>query len=103
MLNDLIVIEKRIESPNGFKEFIWEKEISCWASKESTEIKETTYGNSQRNDIETVFKIRTSTKIKNMDTRNYRLIHKGNIHDIKYIIKDGRKEEFIKIKCKMVS
>ncbi|MGL5714121.1 MAG: phage head closure protein [Paraclostridium sp.] len=105
MLNDLIIIEKRKNSSNsyGFEESIWEKELSCWADKERKTSVDHYSAQSHRTQIETTYKIRKSQKTKNMDTSNYRIIHKGEIHDIKSIIEDGQKGEFLKIECKMVS
>lgn len=105
MLNDLIIIEKRktIINPNGFEESIWEKELSCWACREKIVTTEEYVGQSYRTQIETTYKVRKSSNTNKLDTTEYRVIHKGNVQDIRAIIEDGAKGEFLKIQCKMVS
>ena len=36
MLNDLIVIEKRVKGKNCISEDTWAKDASCWACREKT-------------------------------------------------------------------
>ena len=100
MLNDLIFFEKRKDkiTPNGLNEFIWEKEISCWACKEKVITTEEYSENSYFVDVETTYRVRKTLNID--DARDYRILHKNHLHIIKDIIPEG---EYLKIKCKMVS
>lgn len=105
MLNDLIVVEKRKNRTDeiGCETDIWEKELSCWACREKTVITEEFIGQAYRTQIETIYKVRKSSKIEKLDTTEYRIVHKGKAHDIRAITEDGQKGEFLKIQCKMVS
>lgn len=103
MLNDLIIIEKRIEGKDCLSDDTWIKDSSCWACREKTV---TTENYSERGyimTVESIYKVRNSPKVENLDTRDYRIFHKGKVYDIKSIITDGKKGEFLKIECKMVS
>lgn len=105
MLNDLIVVEKRkfIIDEIGCQTDIWEKELSCWACREKTVTTEELIGQSYRTQIETTYRVRKSSNTEKLDTTEYRIVHKGKSHDIRAIIEDGHKGEFLKIQCKMVS
>lgn len=105
MLNDLIVIEKRksIIDQDGIDASIWEKELSCWACREKTVSTEEYHAHGYNMIVETTYKIRKSNKTKNLNTIDNRVIYKGNIYNIKSIIPEGKKGEFLKIQCKMVS
>lgn len=105
MLNDLIVVEKRkfIIDEIGCEVDTWEKELSCWACKEKTVTTEEFIGKSHRIQVETIYKVRKSSNIEKLNTTEHRIVHKGKVHDIRAIIDDGPKGEFLKIQCKMVS
>lgn len=103
MLNDLIVIEKRVESENCLSDDIWIKDTSCWACREKTITTEVYRSNAYHMTVESTYKVRKSPKVENLDTRDYRIFHKGKVYDIKSITPDGKKGEFLKIECKMVS
>lgn len=103
MLNDLIVIEKRIEGENCLSNDRWEKELSCWACREKTVTTEVYSGHAYHMTVESTYKIRKSPKLENLDIRDHRIFYKGKIYDIKSIVPDDRKGEFLKIQCKMVS
>lgn len=102
MLNDLIVIEKRVKSGNCISGDKWEKELSCWACREKIVTTEEYIAQSYRTNIETTYKIRKSLSTEKLDTREYRIVHKGKIYDIKNIM-DDIKGDFLKIQCKLVS
>ena len=90
MLNDLIIIEKRIEGKDCLSDDTW--------------IKDSSYnGHGYNMIVESTYKVRKSSKVENLDTRDYRIFHKGKVYNIKSIIPDGKKGEFLKIECKMVS
>ena len=105
MLNDLILIEKRkvVECENGFEESIWENNLSCWACREKTVTTEVYIGMSYRTKVESIYKIRNTLNTKRIDTNEHRILHKGKTYNIKSIIEDGSKGEFLKIQCEMVS
>lgn len=103
MLNDLIIIEKRVEGKNCLSNDKWEKEICCWACRENTVSTEEYHAHGYNMIVETTYKIRKSNKTKNLNTIDNRVIYKGNIYNIKSIIPEGKKGEFLKIQCKMVS
>lgn len=104
MLNDLIVIEKKINSKdnNGFENSTWEYDLSCWACREKTVTTEDYIGNSYRTQIESIYKIRNTPNTQRIDIHKHRVKHKGKCYDIKSITEEGSKCEFIKIQCKMV-
>ena len=103
MLNDLIVIEKRFKGKNCISEDTWAKDASCWACREKTVTTEVYSSNAHHMTVESTYKIRKTPKMENLDTRDYRIYHNGKVYNIKSIIPDGKKGEFLKIECKMVS
>lgn len=103
LLNDLIIIEKRIEGKDCLSDDTWIKDSSCWACREKTVTTEDYNGHGYNMIVESTYKVRKSSKVENLDTRDYRIFHKGKVYNIKSIIPDGKKGEFLKIECKMVS
>lgn len=105
MLNDLIVIEKRknIKNQDAFCEYTWEYDLSCWACREKTVTIEEYVGHAYKTKVESIYKLRNTPNTKKIDVLNHRIKHKGKAYDIKSIIEDGPKGEFLKIQCKMVS
>lgn len=103
MLNDLIKIEKRVEGKDCLSNDTWIKNISCWACREKIVTTENYNGHGYDMIVESTYKIRNTPKVENLDIRDCRILHKGKIYDIKSIAPYDKKNEFLKIECKMVN
>lgn len=102
MLSDLVIIEKRFYK-GALQNDEWSKSFSCWASVDCVKAEEYNGMSSSGTLINATYKIRNTNNMKVMleeyNTREYRLVHKGNTFDIKSILEEGKHCEFLRIHC----
>ena len=109
MLTERITFEKLIDTgtnDNGFDVDIWNKIYTCWAKKEDFSGKEYIKANATQSEIVVGFTVRVCRNVLNIldsyETKKYRIVHKGNIYDIKYCHDVKNQHMFADFKCKLV-
>ncbi len=94
------------ENPNGFNENLWTPYHRCWAQKRDMSGREFVSQRGDKTEIITTFKVRYSLKVRKIIetycTKEFRIIHKGNIYDIIYPYDVDNKHEKVEFKCKLV-
>lgn len=91
---------------NGFAEEQWKDYYSCWAKKESLSGKEYLKAHATQSQVLVGFTVRVCRKIieilEHYDSKTFRIIHKGQIYDIKYGHDVNNQHSFADFKCEWV-
>lgn len=109
MLTERISFEKLAgteTNDNGFDVDNWSQFYTCWAKKEDLSGKEYIKANATQSEIIVGFTVRMCRKVLEVlsayDTQKFRIIHKGNLYDIKYCHDIKNQNMFADFKCKLV-
>lgn len=109
MLTERIIFEQFDQdetNENGFVVESWMPYYKCWARKEEFSGKEFIKAHATHSQILVGFTVRMCQKIKDIlatyETKKYRIIHRGNVYDIKYCYDVKNKHAFADFKCELV-
>lgn len=99
-------LSKTQTNPNGFVEEQWIDYYTCWAKKEELSGKEYLKAHATQSQVLVGFTVRICLKImkilENYDSKNFRIIHKGQVYDIKYGHDIKNQHSFADFKCELV-
>ena len=104
-LTERIEIQKfgnNVQDSEGFDIGKWENYYKCWACFQAVKGKEFADAKTTQSLNIVTFTVRYCNNIKELNTKDFRVVFKGKTYNIEYIYDVNNQHNFIDIKCSCI-